>query len=252
MPDYPFPWVFLGSFGISLILNRPRSFRKDAQYWISGLKPPLEVYHSEFLIHETSCLITINHYYRPGFRIWWVPFAISAVFQREIHWIMTDTWTFPNRPFSPQLARLSKVILRRIAKLYGFDSMPPMPPDANLILNRARSVRSVLNFVKQTKNPVIGLAPEGRDSPDGKLQLPPPGTGRFIAHLANMGLDLIPVGAFEAGDRLCLDFGAPYRLILPEGYSPDEIDHYVSQLVMNNIANQLPIKSVLSVQSVYK
>jgi 1-acyl-sn-glycerol-3-phosphate acyltransferase len=169
-----------------------------------------------------------------------VPFAISAVFQREIHWIMTDTWTFPDWAFSSYLARLSKVILRRIASTYGFSSMPPMPPKANLILNRARSVRSVFNFVKRTKNPVIGLAPEGRDSPDGKLQLPPPGTGRFIAHLAKFGLDIIPVGAFEASDRLCLDFGAPHRLNLPEGYSPDEIDHHVRQLIMSKIADQQP------------
>ena len=118
--------------------------------------------------------------------------------------------------------------------------MPPMPPDPDEVGLRAQSIRSVLSYARMTASPVIGFAPEGRDSPEGRLQGPPPGAGRFIYHLAQIGLEIVPIGAFEAGGSLQINFGLPYRLEIPNHLSVHEIDNLVSTLVMHRIANLLP------------
>jgi hypothetical protein len=87
---------------------------------------------------------------------------------------------------------------------------------------------------------VIGLAPEGRDTPGGALEWPAPGAGRFIFHLARPGLTVVPIGAYEAEGVFCLRFGAPYRLSLERDLTPDQRDRRVSQTVMQHIAAQLP------------
>jgi 1-acyl-sn-glycerol-3-phosphate acyltransferase len=150
---------------------------------------------------------------------------------------MTAAWTFPERPLSRQLTGLSRRLFRRIAAVYGFSTMPPDPDEVGL---RAQSIRSVLSYARKTASPVIGFAPEGRDSPEGRLQGPPPGAGRFIYHLAQIGLEIAPIGAFEAGGSLQINFGLPYRLDVPDHLPAHELDSRVSQSVMRYIAVLLP------------
>ena len=87
---------------------------------------------------------------------------------------------------------------------------------------------------------MIGLAPEGGDSAGGILSLPPPGVGRFMLHLAAIGLQIAPVGIYEEDGRLCLRFGQRYRLELAAGLPAVERDRCASQIVMSNIARLLP------------
>jgi len=49
--------------------------------------------------------------------------------------------------------------------------MPPRPRDVEA---RAASIRAVLDYAKQTKEPIIGLAPEGGDQVGGQLTMPIP------------------------------------------------------------------------------
>jgi hypothetical protein len=73
--------------------------------------------------------LTINHYARPGFHAWWLALALSAVVPTDVHWIMTAAWTYSDGFRARTVTPLSRWLFGRIAQVYGFTSMPPMPPD---------------------------------------------------------------------------------------------------------------------------
>jgi len=154
-----------------------------------------------------------------------------------MHWVMTSAWTYTDPIGVLVFAPTMRWLLGRLARVYGFTAMPP---DAAEVEGRARAVRQVLAWVHRTPRPVLGLAPEGRDAPGGVLQWPPSGAGRFIHHLAALGLEPVPVGAYESEGSLCLRVGAPYRLTIAPHLSADERDRQVSEQVMRRIAAQLP------------
>ncbi len=115
--------------------------------------------------------------------------------------------------------------------------MPPRPEELEA---RAKSVRRVIHDARQAPAAWIGMAPEGRDAPGGVLQPPPPGTGRFILQLANLGRVVLPVGVYEGSGGLCVSFGQSYRLTIPQGLSSKDRDALASQTMMSRIALQLP------------
>jgi hypothetical protein len=132
-----------------------------------------------------------------------------------------------------------------MAHVYGFTSMPPMPPALQDIEERARAVRQVLEYARRVEYPVIGLAPEGRDAPHeqpGVLIEPPPGVGRFVLQLARLGLSISPVGVYEEAGNLCIRFGKLYELEIPQGNSAEQRDWQASQAIMLRIAALLPLE----------
>jgi hypothetical protein len=102
----------------------------------------------------------------------------------------------------------------------------------------------VLRYARLAPNPLIGLAPEGGDSAEHRLTLPPPGAGRFIARLAGAGLTLLPIGAYEDGDSFCLRFGPPYNLPANLPADPAARDACVARLTFRAIADLLPAELV--------
>lgn len=184
--------------------------------------------------------MTVNHYARPGFQAWWLALAISSAIQEEIHWVITSAWTFDSHLRSVLITPLTRWLFSRIARVYGFNNMPPMPPRPEDLEARAKAVLQVIQAARRAPAAWIGMAPEGRDAPGGVLQPPPPGTGRFILQLANLGRGVLPVGVYESAGGLCLSFGQPYRLIVPQGLSSKERDALASQTVMSRIALQIP------------
>lgn len=240
-PRYPLPWRVLGDLVCAALPGRRRTFSADARACMALLQPPAQITGIENIPQTGPYLLTINHYTRPGFGAWWLALAASAALTAEVHWVVTGAWTYPDplreRLFSPA----TRWAFQRMAAVYGFTSMPPMPPRAEDTLARARAVRQALAYARRTPQAVIGLAPEGQDFPGGVLGQPPPGVGRFILHLAGMGLRILPVGAFEDGERFCLRFGAAYVLEIPTGFTADERDRLVSRAVMGQIARLLPV-----------
>ncbi len=217
--------------------HRPRSFRDDSRRMISRLSPPLHVEGTLPDLAQGSWLVVVNHYARPGFRAWWIPMAISAALPREVGWVTTSTLTFPDRLRASTVTPASRWFLCHVARLYGFVAMPPMPPRPFEVEERADAVRKVLRLAGQPQA-MLGLAPEGGDRPGGVLSPPPPGSGRFIWHLARLGLRLLPAGAYEAEGRFCLRFGAPF--IFPSSLPPPVEESALHQ-VMTAIAACLPI-----------
>ena len=115
--------------------------------------------------------------------------------------------------------------------------MPPRPRD---IAARAAAVRKILRYVKQTRVPMIAIAPEGGDQPDGKLSRPPRGVGRFCLLLADAGLRFLPVGVYECDEQLILSFGESYDLHVSPAAGAQEKDRLAADNIMSHIAKLLP------------
>jgi hypothetical protein len=241
-PDYSYPSRLVLGVGGNVLFGGQRSFRADGQACVERLEPSLRVLGAENVPHSGPCLITFNHYYRPGFDAWWVALAIAATVPVDIHFVMTGELTFPGKWYAPLGMAGSRWLLKRLSRIYGFTTMPPMPPRPKDVEARARSVRAVLSYVKEHPQAILGLAPEGGDQPSGVLTWPPSGAGRFISLLACYGSRIVPVGAYEEEGAFCLHFGEAYELSIPDGLSADEKDHAAAEIVMRAIARQLPLR----------
>jgi hypothetical protein len=239
-PRYIYPPFGFLRLAPNVFFGGHRSFRRDGQLCIERLEPPLRLYGKENIPQSGPCLLTFNHYYRPGFDAWWMALALAATLPVDIHFVMTGELTWPGKWYAPLGMAGSRWLLRRFSKIYGFTSMPPMPPREKDVAERARSVRATLAFARNHPQAILGLAPEGGDQPGGVLNWPAHGAGRFVLLLADQGFPVVPVGAYEENGEFCLGYGRPYRLQMPDSLRPDEKDHHAAQTIMSAIAAQLP------------
>jgi len=239
-PKFSYPRGLFARVALDAALLRRRNFRMDARACIGNLHPSLKVLGDVNIPQHGPCVVTVNHYWRDGFAAQWIALAVAATVPVDMHWIMTAEWTFPGKWHAPVGRPLSRFLLHRLAKIYGFTSMPPMPPHPKDVGARARAVRAVLDVVKRTKDPIIGIAPEGRDSPTGVLAQPARGAGRFGLLLSNASLKFVPVGVYEEEGIFTIQFGEAYELKVGRGLSPEEKDAQAAHLIMKNIALLLP------------
>jgi 1-acyl-sn-glycerol-3-phosphate acyltransferase len=222
------------------LTGRFRNFKRDAQTCLATLSPPFRVEGREHIPEIGPYLVTVNHYARPGYQPWWHAMAISFGLPMPARWVMTSEWTAPGKWYAPLKSGLSRFAAVRIARTYGFATMPPMPPRLQDVDERARAVRALLALADREKNLVLCLAPEGADTPGGAMTWPPAGAGRFMALLAARGMRILPVGAWEQQGALCVRFGPTYALKLPVGLSPKEKDRLAAKTVMTHIAELVP------------
>jgi hypothetical protein len=241
-PDYSYPRGLFAAVAHDVVLLRHRNFRRDAIACIENLNPPLQVLGKENIPQHGPCVITINHYHRAGFGAQWLALAIAASVPVNLHWVMTGEFTYPGKWYEPFGAIGSRILLKRIAYVYDFITMPPMPPRPKDVQTRAASVRAVLEYVRHAKDPVLGLAPEGHDPVDGVLMHPASGLGRFGLLLSRAGLKFIPVGAYEADGVFYLHFGEHYQLSMRCNVAADKKDEQATQMIMKSIARLLPLR----------
>jgi hypothetical protein len=243
MAEYPLYKYPPGAFflvGLNVFFGGHRSFRRDGRECIDRLAPPLRVLEPENIPQAGPCAIIFNHYYRPGFDAWWLALGLAAVVPHDIHFVMTGELTYPGKWYAPLGMAGSRLLLWRLSSIYGFTTMPPMPPRPKDVAARARSVRKTLKFARLHPHSILGLAPEGGDQPRGRLNWPAPGAGRFILHLAGLSYRIVPVGAYELGGEFCLHFGRAYDLTIPTGLSADQKDRAAAQVLMSHISALLP------------
>ncbi len=236
----PYPTIHRTSAGIlvSALINQPRSFSNDAQNFIQRLEPPLKILGEYPNDAGRGLIIAVNHYSRPGFGAWWIALAIAGTCPWEMHWSVTAAWTYDDPLRSRVITPLSRWFLHRLARIYGFTSMPPMPPRPEDVEQRALAVRHLLRYVDHHDQAVIGLAPEGADSHFGDLMPPPPGIGRLIAQLVRKGLQILPVAVYETDRDLILSIGSLIKPEIPRSRQEQELQ--LSELTMRAIAALLP------------
>jgi hypothetical protein len=203
------------------------------------MDPPLHWLGEENIPNRGPGAITVNHYSSPTFWAPWLAVAISALVPGEITWTVTDAFTYTGS--LRKLRRgLSHLLLTRMARVYGFNSMPPMPPVPGDEALRAASVRRLMAQVRASPDGLVGLAPEGCDRPGGVLGLPPSGAGRLALALAERGLSFFPVGAYEEGGVFWLRFGPAYRLEALAGMDRQDADLAAREQITREIARLLP------------
>jgi hypothetical protein len=230
----------------AMLRRQKMDFGDFARTMIQRMEPPLQVSGLENFPAGEPCVITVNHYSQAGFQAWWMAVAISASIQVDVHWVMSAAWTTPARWKAWWWTPLTGWTFQRLADVFDFITMPPMPPNPRQVEVRAQAVRRVLRLARDSlaqpggQPPAIGLAPEGGDMLDGKLTLPPSGAGRFIQQLATLGLWISPVGVYFDVNGLCLNFGKAYRPEIEPGVSRAESDRWVSRQVMDHIAELMP------------
>jgi len=239
---YSYPPGVFAAFVRDLLLLRKRDFHQDAQACIANIRPPLKITGQENIPRNGPCVLTVNHYHRRGFGAQWLALAIASLVPVQVHWIITGEFTYPGKWYERLDTIGSKFLLGRIAQVYSFTTMPPMPPREKDVEARAVSIRAVLEYVKRTKRPVIGLSPEGYDPPGDVLSRPVSGVGRFGLLLSRAGLRFCPVGAYEMDGCFHVHFGEAYKLSVRVGLSVDEKDRQASQIMMEQIAALLPVR----------
>ena len=226
-----------------MLIKRRRDFHTDSCAVIAQLIPALQILGDEFIPSKGPCVVTMNHYTRSGFKIWWAALSISSILPLPIHWVITSEWTTPGKWYEPFKSSLSRFIANRITQVYDFTSMPPMPPRSKEVQARVASVREVLTYSKQNEGfAMIGLAPEGGDQPDRRLMMPPPGVGRFCLLLAAQHLKFVPVGVYESKGIFYLNFGRDYELNVCNNLSTKAKDSSAAEIIMRNIASLLPME----------
>lgn len=238
--NYGLPLFALSLLAWSVVRGAKRSFGEDSRQALRQNKVKLRIANQESAPQHGPALVVMNHYQRAGFGAWWIAMSVSAAVPGEMHWVMTAAWTDMGSPGDRLKASVSEWLFPRLAAVYSFTSMPPMPPRPHEAAARARAVRQVLSLARRDPNIIIGLAPEGMDNPAGGLMVPPPGVGRFMLHLAELGCTIIPVGFFEEGAELVLSFGPAVRLARPEKLAGEALDRWAAERVMRGIAVQLP------------
>jgi hypothetical protein len=239
-PQYVIPRRIYAGLIRDILLLRKRDFHRDAQTCIQNLIPSLEILGCGNIPQHGPCVVTVNHYHRQGFGAQWLALAIASVIPINMHWIMTGEFTHPGKWYEAFGTLASKFLLKRIASVYGFSSMPPMPPRPQDVEARATAVRAVLEYARHTQDPILGLAPEGYDPPGDVLSRPAVGVGRFGLLLSKAGLQFIPVGAYEADGIFHVHFGEAYALYISSKLSSNEKDARATQIMMENIARLLP------------
>jgi len=231
---------------LSLLLGRRRLLSADAKALLRRIRPAPRVEGQEHILTHAPFLLVANHYSRPGLGAWWGPLLIQLAVSRrrpgdELRWPMANAWTYPpeNRLGTWVLGPVTRWLFPRLARTYGLVPMPPMPPRPHEVMDRALAVRQLLALARDPGT-LIGLVPEGRDSPHGGLVKPPPGTGRLILQLIRTGRLILPAGIAERDGALTVTFGRPFALGVARGGDRKVLDEAVSTEVMVAIGRLLP------------
>jgi hypothetical protein len=222
---------------LARLSGRRRSIHTDAVRLCSQIQPPIHYEGLQYIALERPFVVTANHYARPGFSTPWIALGISAMLPPEVTWIMSNEWLFEGNPFAFVLRPLMRFVLRSITLAYGFVPMPTMVQGFSTPQGRTSGVREAIERVRRDPNCILGITPEGMDSPDGNLMLPPSGVGRFLLHLQKMGLRFLPAAVFEANGCLHIHFGAPYALPVDSTLNSSEADLIARQVIMDQIKN---------------
>lgn len=113
-----------------------------------------------------------------------------------------------------------------------------MPPVTAEMVERAASIKKIIKKINKNTMTILCIAPEGMDFGEKKLGKPPQGTGKFISYVQGFLKHIYPVGVWEENKKLIIKFGEPYRI--PKYIVNDNVDEYISDLVMDRIRNLLP------------
>ena len=238
--SYPLRFSLILRFAWATLWGRRRDLPADIAASLAAVRPQPQVRNDHHIPAEGSFVLVLNHYERPGLKVFWSGCVAShAVAQRRprhkaVRWLMTSEWHNARLGPIPVPVLVWRLLFRRLSRAYG---LVIIPRAAERGVGRAAAMRTILNIVRGSDEP-IGLFPEAVGT--GRLIQPPPGLGSFLLLLSSHGLPILPAGAFEEEGRLTVSFGPPFRIDVPRSASRAEKERLASQQVMVAIGRLLP------------
>jgi 1-acyl-sn-glycerol-3-phosphate acyltransferase len=224
----------LGVLGLRMFWRR-KSFRLDARRYASRLRPPIRYLGLENIPARGPYQIHVNHYARPGFNTAWIAIALSAVQPAEVTWIVADQWVYAGHPLRFLLRPAMRIILASLRQVYGFLPMPTMVPGYSDMPERSAAVRRVIRYTRSHPMAIIGLTPEGQDSPQHGVHLAPTGAGKFILRLNRMKIPILPAAMVEKEGCLTVKFGSMFNLPAEIDLLPSQVDESMRMIVRDQL-----------------
>ena len=224
LPAYRFPLGFIVRWlWTVLVLRRPRDLGVDGLQLLAGRDPRPRIEGIERLPPHGPCVLIMNHYERPGLRVWWgVVLVTAAVQQRRgsggggdnappVRWLMTDRFEGFRLGPLPLPDALLAGLLARIARAYGCLLVARPEHEQALRSGALIEARRALR-----RGGVLGITPEAATGGGPELHAPLANSSVALAWLSQGEIPIVPVAFLDddAG-RLVARFGRPFTLPWP-------------------------------------
>ena len=219
-PSYRFPIGFVARWLAGAVaLGRRRDLGADGRALFAGREPPPRVEGLERLPAAGPCVLAMNHYERPGMRVWWcVALATAAAARRRggdppVRWLMTDRFEAFRAAGVRWPDAWASWMLARVARAYGAMLVARPGGEAPSRASALREARRTLRA-----GGLLGVTPEAASGDGPELGPAWPGAGASLAWLSDGAVPIVPAAVFEdASGRPIARFGPPFVLERGEG-----------------------------------
>ncbi len=196
------------------VLRRRRRLGPDSRELLRGAQPRPRVVGLERVPVEGPCIVVMNHYERPGLRVWWCAALVGAALESHrggdppLHWLITDRFEGFRFAGLPMPDRLMAWLLGKIGDAYGL--LLVARPDAE-VRSRSSLLREARAIVRAGS--VLGITPEAASGSGPELAAAWPGSGAALSWLSAGTTPLVPVAVRDDEDgALLATFGEPFTL----------------------------------------
>ncbi|MDP6606640.1 MAG: hypothetical protein QF664_10335 [Dehalococcoidia bacterium] len=239
---YRFPPWFVLRWLTGAAAGRHRDIVSDAEHLLRRFGPTPTLEGAGELPTAGPYILVINHYERPGMRMWWTVLVATLLISRRvrserIRWLSTNRF----QGWSPYgVTVVPGVVVRWFLGLVG-RTYELLLVDPDSALERSGTIREAYRTLHRDRRP-IGLAPEAGNAPGLARELieAVPRSGAVIAWLARGEVPVIPLAIWEDDGCLRARVGPPYVLERP-GAALAERDHEaLTARVMGSVAALMP------------
>ncbi len=232
---------------IRVLFGVRSSLSRDAACLLEHYQPAPRVLNAHNIPVDSSFLVVINHYDRPGLGAWWgvAPILTTIAARRtreprEVHFMMAREWHFSgiiHRIKQP----LTRWLFGQFAKTYDCIGLPPALDLDEYRGQGASAIHHALTLTRQNPPELIGVSPEGNTGKNLGLCQPPRGAGLLLMLLTHDTIPILPVGIFEDDEQIInVNFGKPFHIAVPHRLSKTQRDREAARQVMVQIGKLLP------------
>lgn len=246
---YGFPPRFVAWWLVTATRGGQRSLGRDAERLLAGRRPPPRAIDVGHIPASGLFIAVMNHYERPGLRVWWPALWVSALVWRArredppLRWLVTsEFYRFHVGPL-PLPDRCVRWLLASIAARYGLITVARSErSEATLRSAAVRQAQRALHAPGGRARP-IGITPEAARGHGCVLSRPSRNTGIALAHLSQGAVPLLPVAVYEdASGTLTARFGEPFTLSWQGLRVARAAEPPLSELAMRRVAALLPAR----------